>query len=136
MRLRPTEIPAKFIVCVGLNPTGSKGVFVGHDQGGSGNSLSGLPGGSSRPFADGDWMIRVTVDRLKNPAAQPDNNPAAQTREWTDSTGSFHLQAEYLGFDDGKVRLQKADGTVIAVPLERLSQADREFVRQTKGGQL
>ena len=136
VRFKPTEVPAKFVVCVGFNPTGSKGVFVGHDQGGSGNSLSGLPGGNSRPFADGDWMIRVTLDRLKNPAGQPGNSPAGQTREWTDSTGSFHLQAEYLGLEDGKVQLKKADGNVIAVPLERLSQADQEFVRQTQRGEF
>jgi hypothetical protein len=136
VRLKPTEVPPKFIVCVGFNPTASKGVFLGHDQGGSGNSLSGLPGGSPRPFADGDWMIRVTVDRLKNPAGQPGKTPTSQAREWTDSTGTFQVQAEYLGLEDGKVRLKKADGNVIAVPLERLSQADQDFVRQAQGGKL
>lgn len=125
LRTKPTRVPATFIACVGFNPTATKGVFVGHDADGGGTSLTGLPGGNARPLAGGDWMIRVTVDQLKS--------PAAQSREWTDSTGSFRAQAEYLGLEEGKVRLKKTNGNVITVPLERLSEADRQFVRQMEG---
>ncbi|MHC4177093.1 MAG: hypothetical protein ACYSWU_06285, partial [Planctomycetota bacterium] len=84
LRMKPTRVPAKFIVCVGFNPTGTKGVFVGRDDGGSGNSLSGLPGRPGRPLAEGDWMIRATVDQLKASAgpqaAPPDGAPPAVAR--------------------------------------------------------
>ncbi|MHC4744293.1 MAG: hypothetical protein ACYS8Z_20450 [Planctomycetota bacterium] len=63
--LRPTNVPSEFIVCVGFNPTGTKGVYVGYDESGSGNSISGLPGRAGRAFDKGDWMIRVTLDQLK-----------------------------------------------------------------------
>jgi len=65
LRVAPTRVPPKFIVCVGFNPSASKGVFVSHDKEGSGNSLSGLPGGEARPFAKGDWMIRAQMDQAK-----------------------------------------------------------------------
>jgi RNA polymerase sigma-70 factor (ECF subfamily) len=66
----PTNVPAKFIICVGFNPTATKGVYVHHDAGGSGNSLVGLPGGKAgRTFSDGDWMVRAVVDEPK--AADP-----------------------------------------------------------------
>jgi hypothetical protein len=46
-------------------------------------------------------------------------------RTWTDATGSFKVEAELVRVVDGKVELRKPDGTVIAVPLDRLSTADR-----------
>ena len=68
-------------------------------------------------------MIRVTVDQPKA--------SAAPSRTWTDATGKFRTEAEYLGLDDGKVKLKKANGKVITVPLEKLSEADQEYVRKT-----
>ncbi len=61
--VKPTRVPKDFIVCVGFNPTGTKGVYVSRDAQGSGNSLTGLPGQPGRPFRQGDWMIRATVSQ-------------------------------------------------------------------------
>ncbi len=58
------------------------------------------------------------------PAAAP---PAAM-RLWTDASGNFQMQAVYRGLDNGKVMLEKPDGSVIRVPLEKLSAADRALV--------
>lgn len=63
--IKPTNVPAEFIICVGFNPTGTKGIFVHHDKEGSGNSLGGLPGRGGRDFRQGDWLIRVSVRQLK-----------------------------------------------------------------------
>ena len=54
----------------------------------------------------------------------------AAGREWTDSTGQHTVEAELLRVDDGAVRLIKPDGKILAVPIEKLSQADRRFVAQ------
>ena len=53
------------VLFVGFDPTATKGVFVYHDAAGGGRSLTGLPGGDSRPFTQGDWLIRADVDQLK-----------------------------------------------------------------------
>ncbi len=49
-------------------------------------------------------------------------------RAWTDATGRFSIQASFVDAQDAQVRLRKADGTTISIPLDRLSEADRQFV--------
>jgi hypothetical protein len=55
---------------------------------------------------------------------------ASAFRTWTDSTGSFRIEAEFLGVADGKVKLRRKDSREIAVPLERLSAADKQEVER------
>jgi hypothetical protein len=50
------------------------------------------------------------------------------TRKWTDSTSYFEVEAQYLAFQDGKVHLHKANGIKIAVPIEKLSSQDLEYI--------
>jgi hypothetical protein len=50
-------------------------------------------------------------------------------RTWTDSTGKFSVEARFAGYAMGVLKLQKKDGTTLKVPLERLSAADKEYVR-------
>lgn len=59
----------------------------------------------------------------------------AQVRKWTDATGKYSVEAELVEFKDGKVHLRRADGQVVAVPLEKLSAADQAHVRQAAAGQ-
>ncbi|OHB69806.1 MAG: hypothetical protein A2V70_14720 [Planctomycetes bacterium RBG_13_63_9] len=145
VRLKPTLVPKEFIVCVGFDPTATKGVFMNYDGEGSGDSLVGLPGKPGEPFHDGDWLIRATVDQLKGAEAGPSDRkeadrkeadrkeaaaPTGSTRTWTDATGSFKIEAEFLGLDGDKVRLRKSNGRVITVPLQKLSDADQQFARK------
>ena len=63
--LAPTRVLRELIVCVGFNPTGTKGVFVSRDAEASGHSLTGLPGRPGRNFTTGDWLIRVDLYQPK-----------------------------------------------------------------------
>jgi hypothetical protein len=54
--------------------------------------------------------------------------PTALARTWTDSTGKYTVEAEFVEFKDGKVRLKKENGHIINITLKKLSDADREFV--------
>lgn len=54
-------------------------------------------------------------------------------RKWTDSSGKYTVEAEFVEFKDGKVRLRKPDAKVVAVPIEKLSQADQAFVEARAG---
>jgi len=56
---------------------------------------------------------------------------AAPTKNWTDISGRFSVDAEMVGFQDGLVHLKRVDGKVVKVPLERLSPADQDFVRRS-----
>jgi hypothetical protein len=62
----PTNVPKKFIVAVGFNPAASKGVYVSHDAAASDSSLTGLPGTPPSNFAQGDWLIRASIDQTKD----------------------------------------------------------------------
>lgn len=132
LKTKPTKVPDKFTICVGFNPTGTKGVYVGYDQEASGNSLIGLPGRNARAFSKGDWLIRATFERIKHESFQ--GEPVAETaksepRKWTDSTGNFTLVAEFVEMKDGQVQLRKASGEIITVPLARLSADDQEYLK-------
>lgn len=70
MAVKPTKVPAKFIVCVGFDPSATKGVYVSHDgqkkkDGDSPSSFTGLPGDTPQPFAQGNWLIRVRLEPPK-----------------------------------------------------------------------
>ncbi len=58
---------------------------------------------------------------------------AALARTWRDTSGTFSVEAELIGFEAGVVRLQRTDGKTISVPLERLSASDRAFVQAQAG---
>ena len=45
----------------------------------------------------------------------------AQARKWTDVTGKFSVEAQFVELKDGQVRLRKTDGQEITVALEKLS---------------
>ncbi len=60
---RPTEVPARFLIVVGFNPTFTEGVYVSRDAQNSGESFTGLPGQTPRAFRDGDWLIRARLDQ-------------------------------------------------------------------------
>jgi hypothetical protein len=56
-------------------------------------------------------------------------NPV-DARTWTDRTTGRRLDAEFVGFADGKVQIKRArDGKTFHVPLESLSDDDQVFVR-------
>lgn len=63
LRVKPTEVPKKFVICLDFKPESRKGVFVSHDK--EGKSLVGRPKKRAGAFTGGDWMVRASVDRLK-----------------------------------------------------------------------
>ena len=56
--------------------------------------------------------------------------PAAWTRKWTDNTGKFSVEAELVEVKGDKFLLKKPDGSVVTVPIARLSEADRRHVKE------
>jgi WD40 repeat protein len=76
---------------------------------------------SQRPFRR--WLTTLSLASLCLAAATH-----AEERSWTDSTGKYKIEAEFVEVADGKVRLRRADGKTLALPLEKLSPADRAYV--------
>ena len=51
-------------------------------------------------------------------------------RTWSDSSGTFTVEAEFLGLEKDTVRLRRADGKELEVPLDQLSEADQKAARK------
>lgn len=52
-----------------------------------------------------------------------------ETRSWTDSTGKFTVQAEFIGAVQDQIRLRKTSGEIIVLSIEKLSEGDRQWIR-------
>jgi len=52
----------------------------------------------------------------------------AWAREWGDATGKYTIEATFVDYNDGNVRLKKQDGSMVSVPLSKLRLADQQFV--------
>ncbi|WVQ93256.1 hypothetical protein IAU59_000322 [Kwoniella sp. CBS 9459] len=68
------------------------------------------------------------------PARPPENNRPkpnpSRIRMWSDKSGQFNVEAEYLGLNGAKVRLHKLNGVIIEVPMEKMSSRDAELIRR------
>ena len=66
----------------------------------------------------------LAVDESAEPeAGQP------SFRTWTDVSGQYRTEAAFLGFENGQVRLEKRDGSITTVAMERLSDLDQQYVK-------
>lgn len=54
-------------------------------------------------------------------------------RTWTDRSGSFKVEAEFLLMKEGKIHLHKVNGVKIAVPVTKMSVEDLEYVERATG---
>lgn len=76
--------------------------------------------------------------RLQELRAERDRREAAarkRFRTWTTADGKFSVDAEFVYVIRDSVKLRRLDGKEITVPLERLSDVDRDWIeaRQTRG---
>ena len=53
---------------------------------------------------------------------------AAQEREWTSSSGKFSITGEFVGQQDGIVRIKRSNGKTIPVEIKKLSDKDQEYL--------
>lgn len=61
--------------------------------------------------------------------AHPGHDHAPDLRVWKDAEGLFEIEASFVLARDDRVQLCKHDGSFVWVPLDKLSAADRAFVR-------
>ncbi|KAF7332148.1 hypothetical protein MKEN_00095800 [Mycena kentingensis (nom. inval.)] len=62
-----------------------------------------------------------------DPVAMP---PADRVRTWHDRTGQFRVDAAFLGYNNGKLRLHKVNGVIVEVPAEKMSAEDMKYVER------
>jgi hypothetical protein len=55
-------------------------------------------------------------------------------RVWTDSTGKYSIEADLIAFNESTVILQRSDHQLGQVPIDKLSQADRDYLKSKEAG--
>lgn len=56
--------------------------------------------------------------------------PPDKTRVWHDRSGQFRVEAAFLGFNKGKLRLHKVNGVIVEVPTDKMSVEDMQYVEK------
>lgn len=75
-------------------------------------------------------LITATLCTCSLAAQSAPPPDSSQLRSWTDRTGTFTIQAVLLGLENNNIQLKKADGQIVAVPLERLCADDAVWASQ------
>lgn len=74
--------------------------------------------------------LSVQLDRNGKPWCFPDG---ANLRLWTARSGEFHVDAQFLGYKNGRVHLHKKNGVKIAVPSWKIARDDLDYVEDVTG---
>ncbi|AAS54660.2 AGR170Cp [Eremothecium gossypii ATCC 10895] len=137
---RQGVIPAQFI---DVQPTEARKSLTA--------TIAGLKDGSSASSQKGsqlgDWKQDVDQDsseRRKSMSKKKEDKKSKKkkfpdpknTRIWVDRSNTFKVEAEFLGFVDGKIHLHKVNGVKIAVAAEKLSMDDLAYVEKVTGTSL
>ena len=72
--------------------------------------------------------LRVAIQQQNSVAVVKHSDVAVEYRTWTDSSGTHKTDAKFSGIIAGEVKLIKRDGTAIMVPLDDLSEEDKEWI--------
>lgn len=85
-------------------------------------------GKHSRTFQSPRKWTQNVVQEAVETKSEPEK-PVEGLRTWNDRTGKFSIEAAFAKLEKGVVFLQKADKSIIEVPLSRISFDDQEFIR-------
>ncbi|MEQ8786229.1 MAG: SHD1 domain-containing protein [Pirellulaceae bacterium] len=84
---------------------------------------------TEHPPVDGQSRARDEVSPERSNEAEGTQG-SSEFRDWTDATGEFRIRAKFISFANGTVRLEKSDGNIVAVPMERLCDDDQTFIKR------
>lgn len=77
---------------------------------------------SSQVFSDN---LKLLSEYLLAP---PPTSATNNSRKWSDRTGQFSITAEAVEVRGAHLHLRREDGKVVAVPIDKLSDADQQFL--------
>jgi hypothetical protein len=82
----------------------------------------------------GQW--RVSRYEFVEPVADAEHKKdaalAPKFRTWTDASGKHTMRAKLKSAAAGNVNLEKEDGTMVVVPIDRLSEEDQKYLNQRR----
>jgi len=104
---------------------------------GSKKSDSSIPERHSSLAGDESRHRSSRSDGKRKDDGRPKSKPnTARIRTWTDRSGTFKVEAEFIGLRDNKIHLHKLNGVKIAVPVNKMAVEDLEYVERATGASL
>ncbi|KAF7509488.1 hypothetical protein GJ744_007888 [Endocarpon pusillum] len=94
-----------------------------------------LPDRGSSLTSDDPGRRDKRPSRSDGKSSKPKPDPS-KTRTWTDRSGSFKVEAQFIGLSGGKIHLHKANGVKIAVPITKMAPEDLAYVEKAAGVSL
>ncbi|KAI5850390.1 SH3 domain-containing protein [Morchella snyderi] len=111
-----------------------------HSSSGNGGRSTGIPtrtsslaGNQHRPEGRRSRPDSTTGSDRAQATSGKQKPDSSQVRQWTDRTGNFKVEAQFIGYNDGKINLHKSNGVKIAVPVGKMSLEDLEYVERKTG---
>lgn len=106
-----------------------------------GQDISGREKGRKRLSSFGSRRKRSSSVGAAANASRDDGNEKTypnpkKTRLWIDRSGTFKVDAQFIGCAEGKIHLHKVNGVKIAVAAEKLSDDDLTYVERVTGFSL
>jgi len=119
-------VPASYVEVIKTRPPSSKKDLSASPRGGAAALASAVTGGTSRS------KVPTSPTRSSPPSnlSKPDPN---KIRTWTDRTGSYKVEAQFLGYSDGEIQLHKLNGVKISVSMQKMSLSDVQYVERIMG---
>ena len=100
-------------------------------------SDAALPERGSSLATDSRDRQRSSRDKRSSKDGQAKAKPnQSRVRTWTDRSGTFKVEAEFIGLREGKIHLHKQNGVKIAVPVSKMAVEDLEYVERATGASL
>ncbi|GAB7365918.1 hypothetical protein MBLNU230_g7246t1 [Neophaeotheca triangularis] len=97
------------------------------------DSDSAIPERHSSLAGDSNRSSSKNGSKSEKSKSKPNQN---KLRTWTDRSGTFKVEAEFIGLREGKIHLHKLNGVKIAVPVSKMAVEDLEYVENATGESL
>ena len=117
-------VPASYVEVIKTRPPSKKDPIA--SAGGAAALASAVTSVTSRS------KVPTSPTRSSPPSnlSKPDPN---KIRTWTDRTGSYKVEAQFLGYSDGEIQLHKLNGVKISVSMQKMSLSDVQYVERITG---
>ena len=94
------------------------------------SSLSGTPGSMKMVGGLASATSSPKLGSTLSPKMPEKEPPLGPVRKWSDQTGNFGIEAQFVKREGDNILLKRADQRTISIPLEKLSDADQEHLKQ------
>ena len=75
--------------------------------------------------------IQLAPPELEQPARRGSTSSAPSGfRTWSDATGRFTVEAEFINVSNGKVNLKRGDGRTMSIAIDKLSSRDQAYINR------